>query len=110
MKLTLKPTEVPFAVGDTVWVDQPYGSVHEFASFQATIMQIILDGGMANTLVIRKPQENHELVITNAIYGMKPVGEHAGSARVNVNVQLLPSEEKLFATQQELLDHQDRTE
>ena len=110
MKLSLRPTEVPFAVGDTVWVDQPYGSIHEFASFQATIMQIILDGSMANTLVIRKPQANHELAVTNAIYGMKPVGEHAGEPRVNVNVQLLPEEEKLFATHEELVDHQDRVE
>lgn len=110
MKLTLKPVDVPFAVGDTVWVDQPYGSVHEFASFQATIMQIILDGTMANTLVIRKPQETHELTVASAIYGMKPVGEHAGSPRVNVNVQLLPTEEKLFATKEELLAHQDQTE
>ncbi|RZK39002.1 MAG: hypothetical protein EOO61_07555 [Hymenobacter sp.] len=110
MKLTLKPTEVPFAVGDTVWVDQPYGAVHEFASFQATIMQIILDGSLANTLVVRKPAEVHELVVGSAIYGLKPVGEHAGDSRVNVNVQLLPTENKLFATQAELLDHQDRVE
>lgn len=108
MKLTLRPTEVPFAVGDTVWVDQPYGLVHEFASFHGTIMQIILDGSLANTLVIRKPQETHELSVTNAIYGMKPVGEHAGEPRVNVSVQLLPAEEKLFATQEALLEHQDQ--
>ncbi len=108
MKLTLRPVEVPFAVGDTVWVDQPYGPVQEFASFQATIMQIILDGSMANTLVIRKPQATHELSVTSAVYGMKPVGEHAGSPRVNVNVQLLPAEEKLFATKEDLLAHQDQ--
>ena len=109
MKLTLKPTEVPFAVGDTVWVDQPYGAVHEFASFQATIMQIMLDGSLANSLVVRKPTETHELVVGSAIYGVKPVGEHAGDPRVNVNVQLLPIESKLFATQAELIDHQDKT-
>jgi hypothetical protein len=108
MKLTLRPTEVPFAVGDTVWVDQPYGAVDEFASFQGTIMQIILDGSLANTLVVRHSKETHELGVSSAVYGLKPVGDHAGEPRVNVNVQLLPLEEKMFATQAELLAHQDR--
>jgi hypothetical protein len=108
MKLTLRPTELPFTVGDTVWVDQPYGPVNEFPFFQGTIMQIILDGSLANTLVIRKPGDIHELKVGSAIYGMKPTGAHAGSPRVNVNVQLIPLEENLFATKEELLAHQDR--
>ena len=107
MKLTLKPTELPFAVGDTVWVDQPYGATNEFPFFQGLIMQIILDGSLASTLVIRQPKETHELAVTSAVYGLKPVGEHAGSPRVNVNVQLLPLQTNLFATKQELLDYQD---
>lgn len=110
MKLTLKPAEVPFAIGDTVWVDQPYGLVHEFAFFQGTIMQIILDGGLSNTLLIRQRQDTHELVVGSAVYGFKPVGEHAGEPRVNVNVQLIPFQQKLFATKKELSDHQDQIE
>lgn len=108
MKLTLIPNEIPFAVGATVWVDQPFGAVHEFPFFQGTIMQIILDGSLANTLLVREQSETHELVVGTAIYGLKPVGEHAGSARVNVNVQLVPLQERLFATKEELLAHQDR--
>lgn len=107
MKLTLSPAELPFAVGDTVWVDQPYGPTHEFPFFQGTIMQIILDGNLTNTLVIRQPKETHELTVTTAIYGLKPVGEHAGSPRVNVNVQLNPLQTKLFATKEELATYQD---
>jgi hypothetical protein len=110
MKLTLRPSELPFAVGDTVWVDQPFGAVHEFPFFQGTIMQIILDGNLANTLVIRQREETHELTVGSAIYGLKPVGEHAGSPRVNVNVQLIPLQTNLFATKEELLDYQDRLE
>jgi hypothetical protein len=110
MKLKLRPTELPFAVGDTVWVDQPFGAVYEFAFFQGTIMQIILDGKLANTLVIRQRQEIHELRVDSAIYGLKPVGEHAGSPRVNVHVQLIPLQTNLFATKEELLDYQDRLE
>ena len=108
MKLTLRPTEVPFMVGDTVWVDQPFGATHEFPFFQGIIMQIILDGSLANSLVIRQRSETHELTITNAVYGLKPVGDHAGSARVNVNVQLIPPRQNLFETKEELLDSQNR--
>ncbi len=108
MKLTLKPTELPFKIGDTVWVDQPFGPTHEFPFFQGTIMQIILDGSMANTLVIRQPTDTHELAVRSAIYGLKPTGEHAGSPRVIVNVQLIPPQTNLFATKEELLAYQDR--
>jgi hypothetical protein len=108
MKLTLKPVELPFTVGDTVWVDQPFGARNEFPFFQGTIMQIILDGSMANTLVIRQKQDRHELVINSAIYGLKPVGEHAGSPRVNVTVHLIPLQKNLFATKEELIDYQNQ--
>jgi hypothetical protein len=108
MKLTLKPTELPFGVGDTVWVDQPFGATHEFPFFQGIIMQIILDGSLANSLVIRHRGDSHELIIDSAIYSLKPIGEHDGSPRVNVNVQLLPPQKNLFATKEELLDHQNQ--
>ncbi|WP_020603457.1 hypothetical protein [Spirosoma spitsbergense] len=108
MKLTLKPLEVPFMVGDTVWVDQPFGTTNEFPFFQGTIMQIILDGSLANTLLIRERTECHELVITTAIYGIKPTGDHAGSARVNVNIQLIPLRTSFFKTKEELMDYQNR--
>ncbi|GAB4022758.1 hypothetical protein GCM10028808_71230 [Spirosoma migulaei] len=109
MKLTLKPVDIPFMVGDTVWVDQPFGAANEFPFFQGIIMQIILDGSLANTLVIRNRTETHELAITNAIYGLKPIGDHAGSPRVNVNVQLIPLQVNLFSTKIQLLAHQNQT-
>lgn len=95
-------------IGDTVWVDQPYGATNEFPFFQGIIMQIILDGNLTNTLVIRERKETHELAVATAIYGLKPVGIHAGSPRVNVNVQLNPVEPKLFATKEELSTYQDQ--
>ena len=106
MKLTLKPVDIPFMVGDTVWVDQPYGAIHEFPYFQGIIMQIILDGNLANTLLVRQRTETHELVVASAIYSLKLIGEHAGAPRVNVNVQLIPLQTILFATKQELMDYQ----
>ena len=108
MKLTLKPVDLPFLVGDTVWVDQPFGATHEFPFFQGIIMQIILDGSLANTLVIRQRTETHELIVGSAIYGLKPIGDHAGSPRVNVNVQLIPLQTSLFETEDQLLDHQNQ--
>lgn len=108
MKLTLKPVEIPFMVGDTVWVDQPFGATNEFPFFQGTIMQIILDGGLANTLLIRERKEIHELAITTAVYGLKPTGDHAGSARVNVNIQLLPLRTSFFETKEELIAYQNQ--
>ncbi|MDB5239686.1 MAG: hypothetical protein JWP57_311 [Spirosoma sp.] len=108
MKLTLKPVELPFKVGDTVWVDQPLGALNEYPFFQGTIMQIILDANLAHTLVIRQPHERHELVISSAVYGLKPVGEYVGSPCVNVNVQLITLQKNLFATKEELLDYQNQ--
>lgn len=108
MKLSLTPVDVPFKVGDTVWVDQPFGATHEFPYFQGVIMQIILDGNLANTLVIRQPEEKHTLSITSAIYGLKPIGDHAGSPRINVNVQLIPLQISLFETKDQLLEHQNQ--
>ena len=108
MKLSLRPTELPFMIGDTVWVDQPFGATNEFPYFQGTIMQIILDGSLANTLLIRQRTDTHELAVGSAIYGLKPTGEHTGLPRLNVNIQLLPLQEKFFATKQEVLDYQDK--
>ncbi|GAB4012834.1 hypothetical protein GCM10028808_30270 [Spirosoma migulaei] len=108
MKFTLKPVEIPFMVGDNVWVYQPFGATHEFPFFQGIIMQIILDGSLANTLVIRQRSETHELVISTAVYGLKPIGDHSGPPRVNVNVQLLPPRKNLFETEEELMDFQNQ--
>ena len=108
MYLTLKPVEVPFMIGDTVWVDQPFGATHEFPFFQGIIMQIILDGSLANTLVIRQRAETHELIVGSAIYGLKPVGDHEGMPRVNVTVQLIPYRKIFFETREEIIDFQNQ--
>jgi hypothetical protein len=108
MKLVLKPIDIPFKVGDTVWVDQPFGATNQFPYFQGTIMQIILDGSLASTLVIRHREDVHELVVSGAVYGLEPISDHAGSPRVNVNVQFIPPVKILFETEEALQDHQNR--
>lgn len=102
MRLTLKPVEVPFMVGDIVIVNQPYENKANGQSyFQAQIMQIMLDGSIRNTSVVRVRQEVHQLVISSAMYDMKPLGEHQGLPRKLVEVQLLPLEKVLFSSQEE---------
>ncbi|GAB4044264.1 hypothetical protein [Spirosoma jeollabukense] len=105
MKLTLKPVDIPFMVGDIVWVNQPCGQVHVQPYFQAKIIQIILNDGLPNTTVIRKRQAIHELVITSATYDLKPIGDHEGQARIIVKVHFLPMEACLFSSKEELLDY-----
>jgi len=103
MKLALTPLEIPFNIGDTVWVNQPFGTTNQFPYFQGIIMQIILDGSLSSTIVIRQRVETHEVVISGAIYGIKPSGEQAGSPRININVQLIHPQKSLFETKEQML-------
>lgn len=75
MRLTLRPVEIPFKVGDTLWVNPSIGASNEFPYFQAIIMQIILDGSFIQTLVIRHRGQLYELIVSSAIYSVKPVGQ-----------------------------------
>jgi hypothetical protein len=105
MKLTLKPVDIPFMVGDIVWVNQRCGQALAQPYFQARIIQIILDGSLSQTSVIRQRQAIHELVISSATYDLKPVGDQDGLPRVILEVQFLPLEACLFASKEELLDY-----
>ncbi len=106
MKLTLRPVDVPFMVGDLVWVAQPCGDTNPQPYFQGQIMQIILDGSLKHTTVIRQRQENHELLISSAVYDLKPVGDHEGVPRISVDIELFTTIKTLFATKEELLASQ----
>jgi len=106
MKLALVPLEIPFKIGDTVWINQPFGATNQYPYFQGMIMQIILDGSLSSTIVIRERVETHEVVISGAIYGIKPSGEQAGCPRININVQLIRPQKSLFETKEELLAYQ----
>ncbi|CAN5384298.1 hypothetical protein BH09BAC4_BH09BAC4_19830 [soil metagenome] len=105
MKLNLKPVDIPFMVGDVVWVNQRCGQAHPQPYFQARIVQIILDGGLAHTSVIRQRRAVHELVISSATYDLKPMGDHEGMPRIILKVQFLPPEACLFSSREELLDY-----
>ena len=67
MKLMLRPVDIPFMVGDLVWVAQPCGDTNPQPYFQGQIMQIILDGSLKHTTVIRQRKEIHELIISSGV-------------------------------------------
>lgn len=102
MKLTVKPLDVPFFVGDTIWVAQPCSDVHPQPYFQGRILQITLDGSLMSTTVIRQREESHDLVISSAVYDLQPVGVHAGIQRVSIQVGLFTPQEMLFGTEKEV--------
>lgn len=93
-------------VGDTVWVNQSNGGIDQRSDFQAKIIQIILDGSLTNSIVIRKRTEVHDLAISSAIYDLKPSGDDEGSPRVSIDVPLIGDQTKLFETQKQMLDSQ----
>lgn len=108
MKLSVSPPDVPFLVGDMVWVAQPAGDAHPQPYFQGKIIQIILDGSLMSTTVIRQREENHELVVSSAVYDVKPVGVHEGVKRVSIEVGLFTRQETLFKTEKDVVAYQNQ--
>jgi hypothetical protein len=113
MTLTMKPIKTPFRVGETVYANIPYSSLattetSEWANdqgyFEALIVRIFLEG-LKPLSIISEPKEDHELMITNIIYDLKPLGKHKGSNRVALNVDVESKSILLFATEKELLDY-----
>lgn len=105
MKLTIKPIEIPFTIGATVWVNQVCGKLDQYPYFQATIVQIILDGSLTNSIVIRHPGNVHELLISSGIYDLKPVGAYSKLDRMTATVEFLVPQRVLFETERELVTY-----
>ena len=111
MTLSMKPIDTPFRVGETVFVNIPYSSLattetSEWANdkgyFEASIVRIFLEG-LKPLSVISEAKDNHELVITNIIYDLKPLGKHKKCNRVPLTVDVHSESILLFATENELL-------
>jgi len=103
MKLTLKPVEIPFTIGATVWVNQACGDLNQYSYFQANIIQIILDGSLTNSIVIRHTGDIHELLFSNGIYDLKPIGIYDKQSRLTATVNFIGPQNMLFQTEEELL-------
>lgn len=113
MKLTLKPVETPFRVGETVFVNMAYSilATNELGEqatdqgyFEAVIIRIFLEG-LRPLTIVSEPKDEHVLVITNLIYDLKPLGKHKGSNRVALNVNVDSKSLLLFADEKGLLNY-----
>lgn len=108
MKIALTPTDIPFMVGDIVWANQACGNQNQYPYFQGRIKQIILDGSLTNSIVIRDRTEVHELRISNGIYDLKPVGDHHELSRITVIVDFFGEQKSLFQTEAEVVSYQQK--
>ena len=96
-------------VGDTVWANQACGDQNQYPYFQGKINQIILDGSLSNSVVIRDRTDLHELRISNGIYDLKPMGHHTDLTRITVIVDFLGEQKSLFRTEAELVNYQHKS-
>ena len=111
--LVLRPVKTPFRVGETVFVNIPYSSLAttetgEWANdqgyFEAVIVRIFLEG-LKPLSILSEAKDEHELVITNLIYDLKPMGRHKGSSRVALNVDVESKSILIFSSEKELTDY-----
>ncbi len=112
MKLNLKPVEVPFNVGDEVFVNQPYGSFNHAYSgddnrvyFHARIVRIFLEFS-DKVSIVKERKDVHDLEVTTIIYDLKPIGSLEGAGRIALHVDLEAVEPKVFSSEAELLAQQ----
>jgi len=112
MKLSLEPGELPFKVGDRIFVNQPYSTMvnQEVLTdnkpyFEADIVRIFLE--FPNTVsIISERKEVHHFAVTVITYDLKPVGFYQNESRVTVRIDLSTKESLLFATEDKLLKEQ----
>lgn len=111
MKVTFKSIDLPFTVGDTVFVNQSHGERlpgqtgprHPY--FQAEIQRIFLDGRLEEISVITEPLDTYELEIRTVVYDLKPIGSYEGLVKMPLKVDLPIKEPKLFRSEAELVDY-----
>lgn len=107
MKLVLKPAEIPFKVGDIIFVNQPHPDApaevaHRNLFFEAQILRIFLAPSLSHLSIISERKEQHQLEITTIIYDLKPVGTYADLARVPLEINIEADLIEIFASQHEL--------
>ncbi len=112
MKLSLEPGELPFKVGDRIFVNQPYSTMvnqkiltDNKPYFEAEIVRIFLE--FPNTVsIISERREVHNFAVTVITYDLKPVGFYQNESRVTVRIDLTAEKNFLFATKDKLLKEQ----
>ncbi|GAB3958788.1 hypothetical protein GCM10028805_53780 [Spirosoma harenae] len=112
MQIFFKTLELPFKVGDTVFVNQEHGghlqdrSEPPYPYFQAEIARIFFDGRLEELTVIADPVDSYELEVKTVVYELKPIGKYVKLARMPLRLTLPIKEPKLFKSEAELLEYQ----
>ncbi|GAB3503622.1 hypothetical protein GCM10027341_33040 [Spirosoma knui] len=112
MLISFKTIELPFKVGDTVFVNQPHSGRRSeeegepYPYFEAEIIRIFLDGRLEELTVIAEPVDTYELEVKTAVYELKPVGDYSDLVRMPLSISLPIKEPKLFKSEEDLLDYQ----
>lgn len=109
MKLSLEPGEVPFKVGDRIFVNKPYESMIDEVHltdnkpyFEAEVVRIFLEFPTVVSIV-KERKDVHHFAIDVITYDLKPLGFYRGASRVALRVDLTSNENLLFATEKQLL-------
>jgi hypothetical protein len=109
MKLNLEPGEIPFKVGDHVFISHPYGTMNHDATldshknyFEAEIIRIFIE--FSNSMSIIKERKNtHHFAINVITYDLKPIDFYQDQDRVTLRVDLRSDEKFVFDTEKNLL-------
>lgn len=115
MTITFEAVQLPFKVGDTIYVHEEHSHQAEnkegktYPYFQAEIERIFFDGRLEEMSVVTEPVEIFEMRVSTAVYVVKPTGQYSDLMRLPIKVNLPIKEPKLFATEAELKEYlQDR--
>lgn len=108
MIITFEEIELPFKVGDIIYVNEKHGQeldkqvgrVDDY--FQAKIERIFFDGRLEELSVITEPVETYEMQVKTAIYMVKPTGDFQNLMSMPIKLSLPIKEPKLFATEDDL--------
>ncbi|MVM41884.1 hypothetical protein GO730_36445 [Spirosoma sp. HMF3257] len=111
MTITFTTIELPFKVGDTVFVNQEHGQRLSdkkgptYPYFQAQIERIFFDGRLEEMSVIDEPLDTYELKVANTVYELKPIGIYEDLVKVPLKLKLPIKEPKLFGTEEDLKNY-----
>ncbi|WP_420146654.1 hypothetical protein [Spirosoma sp.] len=115
MTITFEAVQLPFKVGDTIfvnehhdqYVDKQAGKAHPY--FEAQIERIFFDGRLEEMSVVTEPVDTFEMKVSTAVYVVKPSGKYDELMRLPIKISIPIKEPKLFATEDELTAYlQDR--
>lgn len=109
MQIFLNPIELPFKVGDIVFVNHEHGERlpekkgPRFPYFQAEIARIFFDGRLEELTVISEPVDSFQMEIKTVVYELKPIGQYSDLVRMPLRLSLPIKEPKLFPSEADLL-------